>query len=266
MRFIPAVLLALVFVTAHAQTQEPAREGTAKKTVAFEDRILGGFRLSKDGVGFLVLEGKVLVEVLVIHREFVEPGIFLLDTESDRACSLDEPFAARLKFEAGGTISLKFGQEVSIPDIAPDVGECVPLRKYESGEENGVKGTLLKIPFRMKPAALSCDVAINVDRRAIFQISTACPASWVNRDVAAEARWRKGKKPTSFQVAGVEMCDVPVTFLFKNFEGKDQAAPVVDGVLGNDFLSNFIVTLDTAGGRILLRPIPPRPAPQTPGG
>ena len=41
--------------------------------------VRGSFGPKGDGVGFVLLNGNLFIETLVIQRERVEPGIFLLD-------------------------------------------------------------------------------------------------------------------------------------------------------------------------------------------
>jgi len=276
------------------------QEAPRDEKPAFRDQVLGGFRLQKDGVGFMILDGCLLVEVLTVSSGNVIPGIFLLDMDSDRPCTLDEAFAEKLSLGEEKTIGLKFGQKESIDDLPVIVEKQNLLHKFskrnasvlqartvsgvigfgvfqgrkividfaeyrlrfisadpQKGDEAEDGSEKTKTPpspwevdYAMAPAPFCCSVRINDKGPFFFQLNTACAQSWVKKSVASQAAWRRGKKPHSFLLAGLDMTAIPVQFEFKNFKPADKI-PVIDGVLGNDFLSRFAVTVDTAARRVL---------------
>jgi len=280
------------------------QDAPGKKEPAFRDQVLGGFRLHKDGVGFMILDGCLLAEVLTVRSGNVVPGLFVLDMGPDPICALDTSFAEKLGLGEEKTISLKFGHKETfdtIPvfvekrddlhkcskrnasvlqgktlsgvigfgifqgrTIVIDYTECLlriaadePGKKDETAVGSDEKPALpspWEVDYAMTPAPFCCTVRVNDKGPFSFQLNTACAQSWVKKSVASSAAWRRGKKPGSFLLAGLDMTALSVDFEFKGFkEGETQ--PVMDGVLGNDFLSRFEVTIDTAAGRVLFNPV-----------
>lgn len=293
---------------ARAQTEQPEQKPVrAQKPV--EQKAAGGFRLFKDGAGFMVVEGRLLIELIVIRNDIVEPGIFFLDLGAAEACAFESCFTDKLGVGEKDPVSIKVGQEISIEGVIPFCGDTEEHRKFskrhaavlqgrpvcgilgyalfdgrkaeldfteyrlrlapaktgkKGPEENDVPSAaetngipVWEIPYRMYPAPLTCDVAINGTEGFVFRISTACSPSWVRKEKASTARWRKGRKPESLRIAGVEVGAVPLEFEFVNSGDPQDPAPFPDGMLGNDFLSYFNVTLDTTRQVVQLRPVQP---------
>lgn len=277
------------------------QDAPGKKAPAFEDEVRGGFRLQKDGVGFMVLDGCLLAEVMTVRSGNVVPGIFLLDMGGGKVCTVDKGFAAKLTLGEDETVALKFGHKETFGNVPVAVKELADLHKCskrnasvlqgkavngvigfgifdgrtividygacrlrfidpgsadteESGEKQNTPPSPWEIDFAMTPAPYCCAVRINDKGPFTFQLNTTCPRSWIKKEAASRAAWRRGKKPGSFLLAGLDMTAVSVSFEFKGFKA-GQEVPPVDGVLGNDFLSHFEVTVDTARGRVLFQSI-----------
>jgi hypothetical protein len=293
---------------ARAQTGQPEQK-PVRAQQPVEQKAAGGFRLFKDGAGFMVLEGRLLIELIVIRNDIVEPGIFFLDVGAAGACAFEDCFTDKLGVGEKEAVSIKVGQDISIDGVVPrrvdteeyrlfarrnaavlqgrpvcgllgyglfsgrmaelDFSEyrlrLVSVKSGGKGPEGGANTSAAKtngipvweIPYRMRPAPLTCDVAINGTEGFVFRISTACSPSWVRKEKASSARWRKGRKPDSLRVAGVEVGTVPLEFDFVNSADPREPSLFPDGMLGNDFLSYFSVTLDTTRQIMQLRPVQP---------
>lgn len=281
-----------------------AQDAPGNKEPSFKEQVLGGFRLQKDGVGFMILDGCLLVEVLTVRSGAVVPGIFVLDMATDRVCTLDKSFAEKLDLGEEKTISLKFGHKETIDNVPVALEERADLHKRSKRNAAVLQGKTLsgvigfrvfqgrtividyaesrlrfaveepekkdeaavgseektaspspwEVDYAMMPAPFCCTVRVNDKGPFSFQLNTACAQSWVKKSVASSAAWRRGKKPGSFLLAGLDMTAIPVEFEFKGFK-KGETEPAMDGVLGNDFLSRFVVTVDTAAGRVLFNPV-----------
>ncbi len=176
-----------------------------------------------------------------------------------------------------GSIGMKalFGKKVHLDfrsyRLKIEPASVTPAEK--KGEPaGGVAGRARdQVPFSPIPFPSRLDVTINGKVAAPFQLSTACPASWVDKELAFQAGWRKGKAPASLLCEDVELTDESLRFVFRKrkkeadpaaLPGEDAANPIVSsktpvGVLGNDFLKRFCVTFDTVNGTITLERIPP---------
>ena len=72
---------------------------------------LGSFEDRGGRAGIVVCEGRLFVEALAIHRDVVEPGVFLLDTGGTTGCVMDRHFAEKMKILGIGNISLTLGDQ-----------------------------------------------------------------------------------------------------------------------------------------------------------
>lgn len=282
-----------------------AEEGIPQVPADFKDKVLGAFRLHKDGVGFMILEGCLMAEVLTVRAGNVVPGLFVVDMGTDALCVLDSAFAHKIGLGEEKTISLKFGHKETFESIPVTVEKRTDLNKcskrnaqvlqgktlsgvigsglfqgrtividyaeyrlriaaptpededesaHVSGEEKNASPSPWEVAYAMTPAPFCCAVRVNDAGPFAFQLNTACARSWVKKSVASSAAWRRGKKPGSFLLAGLDMTALSVDFEFRR-NAKGETPPVMDGVLGNDFLSRFVVTIDTAAGRVLFTPV-----------
>ena len=109
-------LCVLVFLSASGppfpqqQASPPAKTAAKAKTAKPKGAVRGAFGRRGGGTGFVLLEGKLFVEAIVIHKEVVESGIFLVDTGTSTGCVLETYFAEKMKVMGLGDLSLKFGE------------------------------------------------------------------------------------------------------------------------------------------------------------
>lgn len=156
--------------------------------------------------------------------------------------------------------------------LLPAAGGAAGGKKEPADEAEGEDD--LAIPFTDKAFPLCLEVTINSKVTVPFQLNTSCPASWVEKGVASQAGWRKGKSPVSFRSGKLELVDESLLFAFRKRKqaedaeaGDDPSAgetvaaePSPAGVLGNDFLRRFQVTVDAVDRVVLLERIGPRQA------
>jgi len=150
----------------------------------------------------------------------------------------------------------------------------LPVEKPKEGDEQTPKKNPPRnqigwtVPYLSSPGPFCCVATINGNGPYTLQISTACSGSWMKKEIAAKARWRKGKQPSSFLLGGAELKQIPIAMRFVELEAEDRDAAGamppsgIDGVLGNDFLSRFVVTLEMPKNTLHLKPIHPATPPE----
>ena len=123
----------------------------------------------------------------------------------------------------------------------------------------------VSIPLFRNGGAWLADVTVNDERRARFLVDTGASISVVSPELARTLRIERDPDAPLLKLhtlAGV--ITAPIATIPSLSVGGLEAVrvkaviydigPGVDGILGNSFLDRYQVTVDAAGGRLLLRP------------
>jgi len=100
----------ILIIALAANSLAPIQADQKKKKEKVEEiKISGEFGPKKNGAGFVLLEGYLFVQAIVIHDDVVESGIFLLDTGISTGCVMERHFADKMKVVGIGNVVLKIG-------------------------------------------------------------------------------------------------------------------------------------------------------------
>jgi clan AA aspartic protease (TIGR02281 family) len=161
--------------------------------------------------------------------------------------------------------ALRLGPDAALADAArAGLAAVKPLTRPSATRRHVVRDEV-SIPLFRSGGAWLADVTVNDERRARFLIDTGASISVVSPELARTLRIERdpGLAPIRLHtLAGVITAPI-ATIPSLSVGGLEASAvkaviydigPGVDGILGNSFLDRYQVTVDAAGGRLLLRP------------
>lgn len=127
-----------------------------------------------------------------------------------------------------------------------------PPPDSEEIEKEDVAETAWTVPFQNHARVLWIQAQLNGKETATFLFSTGCVRSWIGKEAAEKTGLRNGGSPAEMKMGGRLLSKPPVFAIRESSDSFQDVPDPVTGVLGTDFLSSYIVTVEPEQKRLIL--------------